>query len=121
MAQLSERRINTSMAQTTNQNTTGETNMNTLRTLNLTLVDNNPNLKGEEKIVFQKLGYITEYTDDKSIQQILMSGDVAMALANHNKLRAKTVDKEIQRNTGRDIMLEDAEIFDLDWMVVRVA
>lgn len=122
MAQLSERKINTSMAQTTNQNATGETNMNTtLRTINLTLVDNNHNLKGEEKIVFQKLGYITEYSDDKSIQQILMSGDVAMALANHNKLRAKTVDKEIQRNTGRDIMLEDADIFDLDWMVVRVA
>jgi hypothetical protein len=122
MAQLSERKINTSMAQTSNQNTTGETNMKTaLRTINLTLVDNNSNLKGEEKIVFQKLNYVTEHNDDQSIQQILMSGAVAKSLEQHNILRVKVIDKEIRRNTGRDVMLEEVEIFDLDWMVVRVA
>lgn len=100
----------------------GETNMNTtLRTINLTLVDNNSNLKGEDKIVFQKLNYVTEHNDDQSIQQILMSGDVAKSLEQHNILRVDVVDKEIRRNTGRSVMLEEVEIFDLDWMVVRVA
>ena len=100
--------------------TKGETNM-TLRTINLTLVDNNPNLKGKDKIVFQKLNYVTEHNDDQSIQQILMTGRVSESLETHNYLRSETIDKDIQRNTGRDVMLEDVEIFDLDWMVVRVA
>jgi len=102
--------------------TEGETNMSTtLRTINLTLVDNNSNLKAGEKIVFQQLNYITEHNDDQSIQQILMTGDVAKSLINHNKMRSNIVDKDILRSTGRDVMLEDVEIFDLDWMVVRVA
>lgn len=99
----------------------GETNMTTLRTLNLTLVDNNPNLKAAQKIVFQALNYITDHSDDRTIQQILMSGKVAEALEEHNKKRVKVVDKAIERNTGRKVMLEEVEIFDLDWQVVRVA
>lgn len=92
-----------------------------LRTLNLTLVDNNPNLKAKAKIVFQSLNYVTEHTNDQTIQQILMSGDVAKALDKHNSKRTEVVDKEILRNTGRDVMLEEVEIFDLEWQVVQVA
>lgn len=99
----------------------GETNMNTLRTLNLTLVDNNINLKGASKIVFQSLNFVTEHNDERTIQQILMSGAVAEVLEAHNLKRVKVVDKEIQRNTGRDVKLEEVEIFNLDWQVVRVA
>jgi hypothetical protein len=104
----------------------GETNMTTnntgtLRVINLTLVDNNPNLKVEGKVVFQKLGHMTEHNDERTIQQILMSGDVAEALEKHNAKRVKVVDKEIQRATGRDVKLEEVEIFNLDWQVVRVA
>ena len=95
--------------------------MSKLRTLNLTLVDNNPNLKAAKKIVFQSLGFITEHTNDQTIQQSLMSGDVAKALEKHNEKRVKVVDKEILRNTGRDVMLEEVEIFDLEWQVVQVA
>lgn len=109
----------------TNTKTTGEKTMtqyNTqLRTLNLTLVDNNSNLKAKDKIVFQALNYVTEHTDDRTIQQILMTGEVAKALEEHNTKRVKVVDKQIQRNTGRDVKLEEVEIFDLDWQVVRVA
>lgn len=93
----------------------------TLRTLNLTLIDNNPNLKVASKVVFQKLGYMTEHNDDRTIQQILMSGEVAESLEAHNASRVKVVDKEIQRNTGRDVKLEEVEIFDLDWQVIQVA
>ncbi len=39
----------------------------------------------------------------------------------YNDKRTEVIDKEIQRNTGRDVMLEEVEIFDLQWMVVRVA
>ena len=97
-----------------------ETTMN-LRTINLTLVDNNPNLKAADKIVFQQLNYITEHTDSQAQQTILMSGKVAEALAQHNKKRIQVVDKEILRNTGREVNLEPVEIFDLTWQVVRVA
>lgn len=99
----------------------GDSNMTTLRTLNLTLVDNNPNLKAAQKIVFQALNYITDHCDDRTKQQILMSGKVAEALEEHNKKRVKVVDKDIERTTGRKVMLEEVEIFDLDWQVVRVA
>lgn len=103
-------------------NTKGDSNMNnTLRTLNLTLVDNNPNLKAAEKIVFQSLNYVTEHSDDRTIQQILMSGKVAAALVEHNEKRIKVIDKQIQRNTGRDVMLEEVEIFELNWQVVQIA
>ena len=96
-------------------------NTGTLRVLNLLLVDNNTNLKVEGKVVFQKLSHMTEHNDERTIQQILMSGEVAEALEAHNVKRVKVVDKDIQRATGRDVKLEEVEIFDLDWQVVRVA
>jgi len=64
---------------------------------------------------------MTEHNDERTIQQILMSGEVAEALVKHNDNRVKVVDKAIQRATGRDVKLEEVEIFDLDWQVVRVA
>ena len=100
---------------------TKEKNMTTLRTINLTLVDNNPNLKAAGKIVFQKMNYVTEHSNEQAQQQILMTGDVSAALEKHNEVRGKIVDKAIQRNTGRDVMLEEVEIFDLVWQVVQVA
>ena len=124
MAKLSSRphTVEVNVEFTDNTNTKGETKMTQqLRTLNLTLVDNNPNLKAKDKIVFQALNYVTEHTDDRTIQQILMTGEVAKALEEHNTKRVKVVDKQIQRNTGRDVKLEEVEIFDLDWQVVRVA
>lgn len=99
----------------------GENNMSKLRTLNLTLVDNDTNLKGKQKIVFQQLGYVSEHTNEQTIQQILMSGDVATALEKHNKVRAEVVDDAILRNTGRDVFLKPVEIWDLEWQVVQVA
>lgn len=118
MAGLSERVMIPPM---TYQSKQGEKTMSNLRTLNLTLVDNHPDLKAAEKIVFQQLNYVSEHTDDQTIQQVLMTGDVESALAKHNDKRAKVVDKAILRNTGRDVFLEPVEIWDLKWQVVRVA
>lgn len=99
----------------------GENNMSKLRTLNLTLVDNHPDLKAAEKIVFQQLNYVTEHTNDQTIQQVLMTGDVESALAKHNKKRESVVDRQILRNTGRDVFLEPVEIWDLEWIVIQSA
>lgn len=118
MAQLSER---TNKLPINNIKTTGEKIMNVLRTVNVTLIDNNKNLKGSEKIVFQSLNYVTEHNDDRTIQSILMEGDVVNALKKHNAKRNDTTDKDILRNTGRKVNLDEVEIFDLQWKVVEVA
>lgn len=105
----------------TQQPNKGDTNMTKLRTLNLTLVDNHPDLKAAEKIVFQQLNYVTEHTNDQTIQQVLMTGDVESALAKHNAKRAKVVDDAILRNTGRDVFLKPVEIWDLQWKIIEIA
>lgn len=99
-------------------NKTGETKMG-IRKVNLTLVDNNDNLKGAEKIVFEQQ-VVTEHDNDKTIQQVLITGDVSTALDAHNKKRESTVDKSILRSTGTKVFLEPVEIFELQWQVVQV-
>ena len=104
-------------------NTTGVDNM-TVRTLNITLVDNNPNLKNKAKIVFQKMGFITEHSDDDAKMDLVATGKVKKALDSHNLKRTQTVDKAIQRATGRDVFLEEIELLsdpELQWQVVRIA
>ncbi len=97
---------------------TGETKMG-IRKVNLTLVDNNDNLKGAEKIVFEQQ-VVTEHDNDKTIQQVLITGDVSTALDAHNKKREATVDKSILRSTGTKVFLEPVEIFELQWQVIQV-
>lgn len=99
-------------------NKTGETKMG-IRKVNLTLVDNNANLKGAEKIVFEQQ-VVTEHDNDKTIQQVLITGDVSTALDAHNKKREATVDKSILRSTGTKVFLEPVEIFELQWQVIQV-
>lgn len=96
----------------------GETKMG-IRTVNLTLIDNDTNLKGAEKIVFQSQ-VVTEHDNDKTIQQVLITGEVAKALAEHNEKRSTTVDKAVLRSTGTKVYLEPVEIFELQWQVVQV-
>lgn len=127
MAKLSERTHEIFMGRSLPQHIiitgtiTNEENTMTLRTINLTLIDNNPNLKTQDKIVFQELNYITEHTDQQAQQMLLMTGKVSEALEKHNSKRVETVDKDILRNTGKKVFLEPVEIFDLQWQVVRVA
>lgn len=104
-------------------NTTGVNNM-TVQTLNITLVDNNTNLKGEAKIVFQKIGFITEHSEADAKMDLIATGNVLKALKIHNVLRLETVDKAILRATGRDVFLEEIELLsdpELQWQVVRSA
>lgn len=102
---------------------TKENNM-TVKTLNMTLVDNNSNLKGAGKIVFQKLGFITEHSEADAKMDIIATGKVMEALATHNAKREKTVDKTILRATGREVMLEPIELLSdtqLQWQIIRIA
>lgn len=111
-------------AQPTNSIKSGETNMNTLRTVNVTILDNNTNLKGEAKIVFQELNFVTEYNDTDTKMNIIADGGVKAAIIKHNVKRNQTVDKAIRNNTGRDVMLEPIEKLSdsqLEWRIVTVA
>lgn len=100
---------------------TGEFNMRNIRTVNITLVDSNPHLALEHAIVFSKKDVVTEHNDDKTIQQVMLKEDVNKAIKEHNEKRASTIDKDIQRNTGRGVYLEPVEIWDLEWKIITVA
>lgn len=102
----------------TNLNNTGETKMG-IRKVSLTLIDNDNNLKGAEKIVFEQ-SVLTEYDNDKTIQQVLITGDVSTALDAHNKKRESTLDKAVLRVTGTKVFLDPVEIFELQWQVVQI-
>lgn len=102
----------------------GENTMtNTLRTLNLTLLDLSPELKGEDKVVYEKQGIRTEYTDDQTIQNLLATGDVLAALTLHNEnVRVKTLDHQY-KGSAREVFLEEIDHLGdnrLKWEVVRV-
>lgn len=101
-----------------NLNNTGETKMG-IRKVSLTLIDNDSNLKGAEKIVFEQ-SVVTEHDNDKTIQQVLITGDVSTALDAHNEKRESTVDKAVLRSTGTKVFLEPVEIFELQWQVVQI-
>lgn len=122
MANLSKR---VNVEEPTNFNKTGESNMSTIKTVNITLINENPNLKGENKVVFQKMNYITEYSDNDTKMNIIATGEVAKALDVHNKeVLTKTVDKGILRSTGREVMLEPIELLSdgqLTWNIIQVA
>lgn len=102
----------------------GENTMtNTLRTLNITLLDLSPELKGEDKVVYEKQGIRTEYTDDQTIQNQLATGDVLSALTLHNEnVRVKTLDNQY-KGSAREVFLEAIDHLGdsrLKWEVVRV-
>ena len=103
------------------ENTTMTTN--TLRTLNLSLLDLSPELKGENKVVYEKANVRTEYTDEQTIQNLLATGDVLSALQLHNKnVRVKTLDSQY-KGSAREVFLEPIDHLgdsSLRWEVVRV-
>ena len=99
----------------------GENNM-TLRTITATLIDNNPNLKAQERIVFQEKEFLTEYDDAQTLQNIIATGKVKEALDKHNALRADVTDKAILKTTGVKVPLDPIELIaELEWSVVRNA
>jgi len=120
LAKLSER-VEVNIDLTTNIKK--ENPMNTLRTLNITLLDLSPELKGEKKVVFEKQNIRTEYSDEQTKMNLVASGDVLSALELHNEnVRLKTLDSQY-KGSAREVFLEAIDHLGdnrLKWEVVRV-
>lgn len=121
MAKLSEPLLNT----TFKINIEGERNMNTLREVTVTLIDNNPNLEDDTRIVFQKKKVKTSFSNEETKMNVIASGEVMEALEKHNKgVRSKTFDEKILHNTGRDVPLKPINLLSdtqLEWRIVETA
>lgn len=102
------------------------TNMNnTLRELTATLIDNNPFLKDEQRIVFKKINILTSASYEDVKLDIIATGDVMPALKEHNEqVRANTIREDILENTGREVKLKPIEKLSdsqLEWRFVETA
>lgn len=103
-----------------------ETKMtNTLREITLTLIDNNPNLEDDQRVVFQKKGLRTSYTDQQAREDVIATGVVKEALEKHNKdVRSKVVREDILEQTGREVPLKPIKLLSdsqLEWRIVATA
>ncbi|AKO60961.1 hypothetical protein AXI76_gp060 [Pseudoalteromonas phage H101] len=100
-------------------------NMNTLRELTLTLIDNNPNLEDAQRVVFQKKGVRTSFTDQQAKEDIIATGEVMTALKKHNEgIRANVIREDILENTGREVALKPIKLLSdsqLEWRIVATA
>ena len=105
--------------QTTTLNNTGDTSM---RTLNLTLLDQTSGLKAEQRVVYSKKEVLTEYSDEQTIQNILATGEVLATLKEHNEKRLKIRDKAF-KGAATAVFLEEIEHLGdpaLKWQIVQV-
>lgn len=102
-----------------------ETNMTTFKELTLTLVDNNPFLEDDQRIVFQKKGYKTSFTQQQAKEDVIATGKVKEALEKHNKeVRSKVVREDILENTGREVFLKPIKLLSdsqLEWRIIETA
>ena len=98
---------------------------NTLRELTITLVDNNPNLEDAQRVVFQKKGVRTSFTDQQAKEDIIATGEVMTALKLHNaEVRSKVIREDILENTGREVALKPIKLLSdsqLEWRIVATA
>lgn len=99
--------------QTTNQE---ETKMTNRKIREVTLIDNSLSLKADKSLVLSE-EIIFDGSDSELINEIIMTKDVKKALADHNELRAATVDEEILKRVGNEVMLRPVELKDLTWDV----
>ena len=102
------------------------TNMNnTLRELTVTLIDNNPNLEDNQRIVFKKKEFVTSASNEDVKLELIATGEVMPALTKHNKeVRATTVREDLLESTGREIMLKPIKKLSdsqLEWRFVPTA
>lgn len=98
---------------------------NTLREITLTLIDNNVNLEDTQRVVFQKKGVRTSFTDQQAKEDIIATGEVMTALKKHNEgVRSKVVREDILENTGREVALKPIKLLSdsqLEWRIIATA
>lgn len=106
------------------QETTNMTT-NTLREVTITLIDNNVNLEDDHRVVFQKKGVRTSFTNEETKMNTIASGEVMEALKKHNEeVRMQTLNGDILDRTGRDVSLKAIKLLsdsDLEWRIVETA
>lgn len=100
-------------------------NTNTLREVTITLIDNNVNLEDDQRVVFQKKGVRTSFTNEETKMNTIASGEVMEALKKHNEeVRMQTLNGDILDRTGRDVSLKAIKLLsdsDLEWRIVETA
>lgn len=111
---------------TTQENTDIAMNTtNTLQEITATLIDNNPHLEDDQRIVFQEKGLVTSESNEDIKLNLIATGKVMPALEKHNEeVRAETVREDILENTGREVMLKPIKKLSdsqLEWRFVATA
>lgn len=99
-----------------NLNNKGEKTMTQRKTVKVELFDDSVGILAADSLV-----YTTEEVSDLSNQQIihevLMMGEVADHLNDHNDLRSLLVNEDILQRTGREVMLKPVRLKDLRWVI----
>lgn len=104
--------------QTQKQPISGEKPMaNTRRTVRIELIDNDAGLDVQNALVAAYDNIMTEDDDATTIQELIMTKDIARKLREHNERRASQVDLDVLKRTGNEVMLQPVKLKDLTWVV----
>ena len=85
----------------------------TRRVVNVKFFDEDAGLDVADSLVAFYDNVVTQDSDESTVRELLMNLDVAAKIEAHNKVRAKTVDLEILRNTGNEVTLRPIKLKDL--------
>ena len=85
----------------------------TRRVVNVKFFDEDAGLDAADSLVAFYDNAVTQDSDESTVRELLMNLDVADKIVAHNKVRAKTVDLEILKNTGNEVMLRPIKLKDL--------
>lgn len=118
VAKLSER-IEVELDTKTNINNTGESKMTTQqrKVVTLELIDDCKGLPVEQSLVATFGNIMTEDDMNTTIQEVIMTKDVAAHIEDHNKERVEVINQEILQRTGQEVKLQPIKLKDLRWNV----
>ena len=94
-----------------------ESMMDRRRLVQVFIVDPDQDLPLENALLYTGEQGLTELTD----QELFFEIDIKTILEKHNKTRAKTLDKETMKITGKEAFLDPVRIRDLKMTVVELA
>lgn len=89
----------------------------TRRIVQVFIADPNENVPLDAAVLFKGEQKLTESTD----QELYFELPIADTLAKHNEKRAKWLDKEATKRSGKDVFLDPAKIRELKMVVVTIA
>lgn len=90
---------------------------NTRRTVRIELIDNDAGLDVQHSLVAAYDNIMTEDDDATTIQELIMTKDIARKLREHNERRATQIDLDVLKRTGNEVMLQPVKLKDLTWVV----